>query len=264
MLAVSFLRWATVAMVAFVAGPAFGADGYAPALYRWTGFYVGANLGGAWAHNDTTLTGVPGDFFLPRVGPPFFDTVAAFEAAGFAIGSPTFTGSGVIGGGQIGYNAQLSRNIILGIEADWQAQSLNDTVNGHMVTSSGISTRDVTTTSELHGLFTVRPRAGYAFDRMLVFVTGGLAIGERSVSESVNYSHANIVAGGSSGWSTGWTVGGGLEYALTRNWTLKGEYLHLDLGSMTAFLSNPKLAGGFISSITTSEDIVRGGINYKF
>jgi outer membrane immunogenic protein len=101
-------------------------------------------------------------------------------------------------------------------------------------------------------LATARGRAGFAFDRFLPFVTGGLAVG------NVN---ANVPGFGSaSNTNTGWTVGGGLEYALSRNITAKAEYLHVDLGSFNCGAA----CTGTPSNVDLTTNLVRGGVNLKF
>jgi outer membrane immunogenic protein len=99
----------------------------------------------------------------------------------------------------------------------------------------------------------VRGRAGYAFDRFMPFVAGGLAVGDiRATAPGF---------AGATQTNAGWTVGGGLEFALSNNWTAKAEYLHVDLGNMNCGFSCGAAAG---NSVSLREDIVRGGVNYRF
>jgi len=96
----------------------------------------------------------------------------------------------------------------------------------------------------------MRGRAGYAFDRILIYGTGGGAFG-------------NVQAGSTGSFDTGtqigWTVGAGVEFAFTPNLTGKVEYLYVDLGN---FSCNVNCAAG--TSVTFTENVVRAGINYKF
>jgi outer membrane immunogenic protein len=96
-------------------------------------------------------------------------------------------------------------------------------------------------------LGTVRGRLGYAFDRFLPYVTGGLAVG------GVKTSVAGF--GDSSDTKAGWTVGGGIEAAIAGPWTAKVEYLYVDLGSSDTVLG---------SSADFRTNIVRAGLNYRF
>jgi outer membrane immunogenic protein len=131
-------------------------------------------------------------------------------------------------------------------------------------------------------LGTVRLRAGYAFDRFLVFATGGLAYGDvgRGGGGGFAVTQAGFVnpfTGGVAGATTttflgnsgsssnvGWTVGGGVEYAVWQNWSVKAEYLYYNLGhsgnNNVAF--TPFLGGS--SHHDRDGSIVRVGVNYKF
>jgi outer membrane immunogenic protein len=94
---------------------------------------------------------------------------------------------------------------------------------------------------------------GVAFDRVLPYVTGGFAAGDigASVPGMGTASTANA----------GWTAGGGVEYGLSRNWSAKMEYLHVNLGNFDCGSScspTPPV------NVHTNEELVRGGLNYKF
>jgi outer membrane immunogenic protein len=155
----------------------------------------------------------------------------------------SITSGGFIGGGQIGYNYQFAGTaFVLGLEADLQATNIEG-----KITILGIGLG-----SKLDYLGTVRGRLGYAFtDRALIYATGGLAYGR------VKTNVANIISFGGS--NTGWTAGAGIEYALTQNWSLKTEYLYVDLGSKSSLLF-PGLSVG----VKNREHIVRAGLNYRF
>jgi outer membrane immunogenic protein len=116
------------------------------------------------------------------------------------------------------------------------------------------------TSSKLTSLGTVRGRIGYAFDRALLYATGGFAYGH--VENKFNFPiDPNSTSGlSTSGTRTGWTVGGGLEYAITNNWTVRAEGLYVDLGKST---SGPNCTGcrfGFKNTYALG----RVGLNYKF
>ena len=103
---------------------------------------------------------------------------------------------------------------------------------------------------DINGFGTLRARLGYAFDRAMIYGTGGLAFTNTELSLS---------AGGASvsddDWSTGWTLGGGVEWAFMSNWSAKLEYLYVDLGESDTVL------GGQADFNT---NIVRAGLNYRF
>lgn len=159
--------------------------------------------------------------------------------AGYSWGSGQGALSGVsqdgwLAGGQMGYNFQLQNNVLVGVEADIQG--------GDMSGSAGPFTD-----SKLDYLGTVRARLGYAFDRVLPYVTGGVAYGRNTITDYGFESSKTHV---------GWTAGAGLEYALTNNWTARAEYLYTDLGSKTYD------AIGTEAGLTSST--ARLGVNYKF
>lgn len=191
---------------------------YAPVPhYNWTGFYIGINGGGAW--------GARSRFDLP--------------------GSPSarLDVSGWVAGGTLGGNYQLG-HFVFGLEGDVDAAD----IRGSTACLGGFACR-----IRNDWLTTARGRVGYAFDRLLPYLTGGLAAG------GLNASIAGI--GSASDTHAGWTVGGGIEFALTGNWTAKAEYLYVDLGSFDCVPCNagpPPASAGFTTNV------VRAGVNYRF
>jgi outer membrane immunogenic protein len=154
--------------------------------------------------------------------------------------------SGGFGGGQIGYNWQgiWHPNLVLGIEADFQGAGVSDGKD------FGIGTFK----SELEWFGTVRGRVGYAFDRALVYGTGGFAYG--SVKNSAN----TIFGSGSvTETQTGWVAGGGVEYKLSPAWSAKAEYQFLSLDA-----SDPNGAGRLGGGDSDRSEIhtFRVGVNY--
>lgn len=149
-----------------------------------------------------------------------------------AAGAYGLNPDGWLGGGQMGYNFQFQNNVLVGLEAD--------------VDASNISASHGPVSSKLDYFGTVRARLGYAFDRVLPYVTGGLAWGNNKIT-------ANGVS--QSNTSTGWTAGAGVEYALTNNWTARAEYLYLDLGK-SGFQS--------VGDAGVTASSARLGVNYKF
>lgn len=188
----------------------------------------------------------------PTKAPPPVAVVPVFSWTGFYLGGNAGYGwgsgqsgissldpEGFIGGGQVGFNYQFGNNVVLGAEADFQGSDLND--SGY----NGI----YDTRSKMDYFGTVRGRIGYAFDNLLPYVTGGLAWGHNEVR--------NLDLGlTSDNTHVGWTVGGGLEYALTNNWTVKAEYLYMDLGD--EFYNSIGEDAGLKASTA------RIGVNYKF
>ena len=202
----------------------------APApLFTWTGLYVGLN-GGGWINNSRmdTIAGVSG-----KLG-----------------------GGGGLIGGTLGYNWQTASRVVIGVETDLDYRT-KATVTPPFSASS--STND-------GYLGTVRGRLGYGFDRALIYVTGGLAYGNAAAPNAI-VSLPLGVAGfrnGSANLQAGWTVGAGAEFAVTNNWSVKGEYLYADLGSKGIGYTNSVTLLPTPVSIKTADHVLRAGVNYRF
>lgn len=206
------------------ARPAYKAPVAAP-VWNWTGFYVGGTLGGVWSRSSASSA----NYFGPGVDD---------------------NGTGVIGGLEAGYNWQTA-NWVLGIEGDISFSSLNRTASGFF----GADTYQ----SRLDWLSTVRGRVGYAFDRWLVYGTGGGAFAQ--LKDAYTAPGFPFVAEPSSTVG-GWTAGGGVEYAVADHWTVKAEYLHVGFSDRSV----TEATSGFGYAFTFKDriDIARVGINYKF
>ena len=227
----------------------------APA-FSWTGLYLGGNAGYGWGTTDSDNNA------LFDAGPDYTLGVGLYPGA-----NQSMDLNGWVAGGQIGYNYQLENNWVVGVEADFQwtgAENDSDllaSVNGPYFQNSG----------ELEWFGTVRARLGYAMDRLLVYGTGGFAYGKVSASSTVAAAPGGIplwetaTSGSDDSVLTGWTVGGGLEYALTDNWILRGEYLYVDLGSSSLTLPLAGTGGSYINTdASVTQNIVRAAISYKF
>lgn len=153
---------------------------------------------------------------------------------------------GFIGGGTLGYNFQ-SGQIVWGLEADISYTDLDSGLRG--VGYFGAST------ASIDWLSTIRGRVGLDFNGWMPFVTAGLAIADAEMT-------VNAGGNGKSETLTGWTVGGGLEVKLDRNWSVKTEYLFVDLGDLST--RQPPLAAPPLRTSFDELHIVRAGINYKF
>jgi outer membrane immunogenic protein len=151
--------------------------------------------------------------------------------------------SGAMAGGTAGYNWQLGR-AVLGLEGDVDWSNLTGTSASPLC--PGCTTSDT-------WLSTVRGRVGYAFDRFLPYVTGGLATGDIRAA-------VPGLPGGTSA-NAGWTVGGGVEFALPGNWSAKAEYLHIDLG---AFNCGVDCGGAPNENVSLRDNVFRAGVNYHF
>ena len=197
-------------------------------LYNWTGFYIGGNLGGAWASG--TLT----DNFTDA----------------------RFTGnhSGFIGGGQIGYNWQVAPLFVLGVEGMFDGTSIGKSSN----TVTAVNGDVLQGSAHTNWLTTVAGRVGYAANNWLFYGKGGGGWVDNSatvtdVTTGISFSNSNT--------NSGWLAGAGIEYGFTPHWTMKVEYDHLGLRNWTH--ASPLFVG---DTITLSRQINMGtvGVNYKF
>lgn len=230
--------------------------------FNWTGFYVGLNAGYAWGTADTSSSIAAGTYFATTSVP-----------AVNRVGSGTVDAAGFTGGAQAGYNWQ-SGNLVLGLETDIQSFKLGGSRSGSGVyPCCAPAVFSVNNSVDTDWLLTFRPRLGMSLGNTLLYVTGGLAV--TSLHGSATFSDNCCVGTGArgaashTGTKAGWTVGGGAEWALNRNWTLKGEYLYVDFGSVTsggtiAFLAAPANNAPLSNSADLTAHIGRVGVNYKF
>ena len=224
----------------------------AVAVFNWTGFYLGANAGYGWTGNTDRITAVNDAAGL--VGGNFVATSLPIDASGF------------VGGGQIGYNWQISPLWVVGLEADLAWTDIHGSVS---VPGPNDASRIMTGTQKLDWLGTVRGRLGIApVDRMLLFVTGGFAYGNGSLATALTRTIGcpgnNCQQGSTSGTLTGWTVGGGAEWAFAANWSAKAEYLYYDLGSLSHLMTDPNFPSVFNARADFTGHIAQLGVNYRF
>ena len=274
----------TVALPTLIATPAIAADlpvkappapppAAAPA-YDWTGFHIGLNAGADWARSGdptTSASCAPAGFF----GSYFAcGDIPAIDA----LGSGSMSGNGFTGGAQAGYDWQFNSTVV-GIEADVDAFHARASRAGVGTPPTLGAQATITNSVAADWLFTARGRLGWAFsNNILAYATGGLAVTRLNASNSYSDVSTGFFSGTGAGtWNVtatkaGWTVGGGLEWALTKNWSARAEYLYVHFDPITAsgVVSGTTgvLAGGYASAISTSTDlsaqIARAGINYKF
>lgn len=265
-----------VVLPAFFAGPAMAADMAvkapppaiaAPTAYNWTGFYDGLNAGGAFASSGDPTTSASCSAAAPGFAFPYFSCPNAALVS--AAGTGSMSDAAFTGGVQAGYNWQNGAGVI-GIETDFESFNVRLSRSASMPYGGG-GTLTITNSADATWLFTARARAGWAFDRYLAYVTGGLAVTDLHSNNS--YIDTNPGPGpgagawGASSTKAGWTVGAGLEYALSNNWTAKIEYLYVHFDTINAS-GIVTAAGGYGSAINTATDlsaqIARAGVNYKF
>jgi outer membrane immunogenic protein len=262
--------FAAATFATVLAGPAIAADMLVkapppplPPAYSWTGFYLGGNFGYSWGISD------------PNVN--FFD------ASQFIIASPdgSFKLDGVLGGGQAGYNRQTG-NWIWGLEADFQGSgqrgSRTYTCAAGVCSTTGLPVNE-TVSQQLDWFGTVRGRLGFALmPPMLFYATGGLAYGEIKTAGLISDPGSFSI----DTFKTGWTAGAGIEARIVGNWTVKLEYLYMDLGDVsnnnltpTGIIvpgvprNGPPVANHLTTNYIASgpgitDNILRIGVNYRF
>ncbi len=228
------------------------------------GVYVGVNLGGASGGSNATTTTIfsPTGYFN-KTSPP------AIAIAGAQKLSP----SSAVGGGQAGGNFQIGP-FVLGGEIDFGHMQLSEQQK-----KSGIypccppTGFTVTQSVRTDWLFTARPRVGVAFHRVLFYGTGGLAVTNFDYKARFDDTFATATENGRVNENrNGWIAGGGVEFRLAHHWSVKGEVLHADFGSVTTTSTNlmaytPPIA--FPTNVWTHHTslkttIGRMGINFRF
>ena len=215
-------------------GTAGGLKDGGTAIGTWSGFYAGVNGGYGW---DNTVS---------------FSSSFASEASLNTSLKP----AGAFGGLTFGVGHQTG-GIVLGAETDIQIANIRD--DGAFTVCSGSTCGAVTASgsrSTIDWFGTLRARAGFPLDpKFLVYGTAGAAYGgisARGVADGYNFS-ADAVR-------FGWVAGAGAEWKMTPNWSLKGEWLYADLGSMSLTSSGIPTA----NSPDNAFNIIRFGLNYKF
>ena len=187
---------------------------------------------------------------------------------------------GGLGGAQIGYNWQLDRTWVVGLEADIQGTGERggsvDQLGTFRIGNIGGNAYSATRTTSFPWFATFRARGGVLVDpSLLLYATGGLAVGEvkfatqpfgilqlfdGSSNDTIGGPfRVAAIAASERQTRVGWTLGAGLEKKFSKNWSAKLEYLYLDFGSQTYF-------GGTLNETRVSfhDHIVRAGINYQF
>jgi outer membrane immunogenic protein len=234
----------------------------APApVFSWTGFYAGLNAGGVWGNTDINYRASDFGYSGPA-GAAFLDSGV----------SGKIQSSGFTGGGQIGYNYQFDR-VVLGIEADLEYTGLSGSRFVTLLVPPALQgpvTDTFVQSMQSKWLSTVRGRLGFANGPWLLYATGGLAIANVSYSDFGFFpTIPSTNAASKSETRAGWTVGAGAEWMFASNWSVKAEYLYVDLGttsytSVNSVLNTAPTLATIAHDHHLTENIGRVGINYKF
>jgi outer membrane immunogenic protein len=272
--AVSLLS-ATGALAADLAPRYTKAPVAAAIVYDWTGFYIGGNAGYSWGRGatDGNLTGTQNVSVFRTAGANLISSIDTVLASVPLIGRSNV--DGFIGGAQAGYNWQRG-TWLFGLEGDIQYSNERGRADICLVAGCAIGTGILTADYRLDWFGTARGRVGFLpTERVLLYATGGLAYGHLSAT-------APLVPLSWGSTRAGWTVGAGAEAAIANNWSVKLEYLYMDLGNVgssgatatTAVnqLNTPQVGFNTITTTTLTsafrtkftDNIVRVGVNYRF
>ena len=192
------------------------APAYVAPYYNWTGFYIGINGGGGFGRSEWS--------------DPF--------------GTASANTSGGLAGGTIGYNYQAGP-WVFGVEGDGDWSGIKGTASAGICAGTSCETRN-------DWLATARGRVGYAFNRVLPYITAGGAFGDVKMTAAGLGSETDTQAG--------WTAGGGVEVGLSGPWSAKVEYLYVDLGKANCSAATC----GTSTDVSFHTNVVRAGINYRF
>ena len=246
------------ALLTLVSGSAIAADLGRPApapvftkapppvpVFTWTGFYIGGNIGAAWAQHNWTDSVLLVNFNNNNNNAVF------------------------IGGGQVGGNYQFS-NFVIGLEGtfDWAAN--NNSNNTGIVVPIGrpLAGDTVQLTANDKWIATLAARFGVAYDRVLFYAKGGGAwVGANSLTVTDVTAGVSITGSSNNNTRSGWLVGAGIEWAFANNWTVKAEYDYIGLGnrSFTVPAGAPFLVGDtFTTSGTNNVQMATVGVNFLF
>ena len=288
------------ALAAFiVAGPVLAADVRSPVVSAvqapssatsWDGVFIGLNAGGSVGAGVASVAGIPlyNAAATRAIAKPSGAATgqAAIDRAAEASGYPAR--SGFIGGGQIGYARRLSPDVVTALEADIQGLANANAVSsfsgaspiaGHPANTIAVAT---SLSSRIDYLGTIRGRVGYLVaPAWLLYATGGLAYGglKSSFQTDATVLGANSVSpnpdptgASSTRIRAGFAIGGGAEWRVTQNWSVKAEYLYYDLGTAATNATltlNAKVASPFIVDQIATRSRVDGhvarlGLNYTF
>jgi outer membrane immunogenic protein len=210
---------------------------YVPPPFSWTGFYLGANLGGAWGQRNLT------------------DTLI-----GLSLSNVNEKGA-FIGGGQLGFNYQFG-NFVLGVEGDFDGVATTNSPGTGVV---GPAFGTIQVTSNNRWITTLAGRFGVTNDTWLFYGKAGSGwVGSDNLT-IINTVTGARIAGFGNNTNSGWLVGAGIEWALAPNWSVKIEYDYLGLNSQTFTApAGTFLAGDTFTTSKPNVQMVKVGANYLF
>jgi outer membrane immunogenic protein len=257
----------------------------APVVYNWTGFYVGGNVGYSWGRDPYEIAGSSTIRTREFRG---FNTPQPTLLSDVTVAGPAFASTGTanidgaVAGGQVGYNWQTGM-WVFGLETDLQWTGQRGSTSFCLTVGCPVGSFVANADYKLSWFGTFRARAGWLVDpRVLLYVTGGLAYGEVKIDYTSGVLGLPLAGTSTKTTRPGWTIGGGIEGALSNNWTVKAEYLYVDLGSTTSGALGgatsviiPDVPQPFFTTVVDTtfagtartrlrDNIARIGINYHF
>jgi outer membrane immunogenic protein len=227
------------------------APAYEP-VSNWTGLYIGGNVGYGWGNGNTDVTNLPSQAISDILNATLHDDP-----------------KGVIGGGQIGYNWQIG-SIVTGLEADIQGSGIHGSSSAPLINfrnGNPFNGFAFNSDQKLSWFGTVRGRLGVTVTpSLLLYGTGGLAYGQVQLSGVTTLAapQTTFFPASLNTTKAGWTAGGGAEWMFTRGWSAKVEYLHIDLGNVSATSALDAFGDGTNYRTHAQYDTVRFGVNYHF
>jgi outer membrane immunogenic protein len=204
------------------ARPYGAAPAYAAPIYAWTGFYIGGHAGGAFSGSDN-----------------FNGLVLSNYDARF------------LGGVQAGADFQFAGSFVVGIEGQYSWLGSNRI--------GAIFPAGFVYSNNQRGLGSVTGRIGYSWGPALFYAKGGYAYSDNS--ETLTFGGAPVAFTLDRSHTSGYTVGGGIEYLFTPNWSAKAEYQYYNFGR-SQFIAPAALAP--FGSFSNDEHTLKAGLNYRF
>ena len=243
----------SAAVLALSAGAAFASDlpthkgpppAPTPAPFSWTGFYIGGEVGYGWGEESDN-----------------FDSVTGYSLDHFGVSGPK-------GGVRAGYNQQFN-TLVLGVEADVEASGIRGSKSTIVPTQfEGNGVSSLSLRNNWQG--SLRARAGIAFDRLLIYATGGLAVADDNEKYYVNDPSAGpngtIWSGSQTNTLWGWTIGAGGEYAIDSHWSATAELRYASFAHANYAIPASLSFSGTATSYRAGfdETLAQVGLNYRF
>jgi outer membrane immunogenic protein len=212
--------------------------------FSWTGFYIGAHVGGTWGTIESALP---------------------LGTSGLSLPISSHTINGFVAGGQAGYNLQVNPWLVLGVEGQISWTDSSGRTPCAPLSILGCST-------DVNWMATLAGRVGFTRGHTMLYVKGGVAWAD--TDHSVDFLGVTFLT--SSSTRTGAMVGAGVEHAFAPNWSAKIEYNYMDfdterlgfgLGScptQMALVVRNRLCGTIDADVTQKIHLVKFGVNYRF